>query len=118
MTLVEFIMRNSRINITNNPHKPRWTLQRNRSSAGRRQISTQKLVVSDVSAESALLNEAATIPMVKSTTTAVPKFPVAANIGSSSSPDAGSGMPWRPANITSSTPSERNSRLVGRKAKP
>ena len=56
-------------------------------------MSTQKLVVRAVMAESALENDAATTPMVKSTTTVVPNWPVAANMGSSSSPDAGMAMP-------------------------
>ena len=44
-------------------------------------ISTQRLVVIAVSAESALEKLAATIPMVKSTTTKVPIAPDAAKIG-------------------------------------
>ena len=56
-------------------------------------MSTQKLVVRAVMAESALEKEAATTPMVNSTTTVVPNMPVAANMGSNSSPDDGSAMP-------------------------
>ena len=74
--------------------------------------------LADVDAESALENDAATMPMVKNTVTTVPNAPVAANIGSSSSPAAGSGVPSFCASIISSTPSAMNSRLAGTKAKP
>ena len=65
MTLVEFRMRKSRINTTNTTAIPICTLRRNRSSPGLPQISTQKLVVSAVKAESALENAAATMPRIK-----------------------------------------------------
>ena len=61
---------------------------------------------------------ALTIPMVNSTTTIVPKAPVAANIGSSSSPMTGSVMPRLPASRTSNTPNAINNRLTGTKANP
>ena len=81
-------------------------------------MSMQKIVVRAVSAESALLNEAATIPRVNKISTVFPNCPVAANIGNSSSPEVGSGVPVRRANIDNSTPNPRNSRLTGTKANP
>ena len=118
MTLVELMALNSRMNIVKTAAMPIWTRRRSFSSCGRCLMSTQKLVVSAVSAESAEENAAASTPMVKSITTAWPSSPEAANIGSRSSPCAGSAMPsWR-ASIESSMPSERKSRLAGRKAKP
>ena len=56
-------------------------------------ISTQRLVVIAVSAESALEKLAATIPMVKSTTTKVHIAPDAAKIGSRSSGADGKATP-------------------------
>ncbi len=85
MTLVEFSALKVRMNNAKTTAMPMCTRRRNRSSVGRRQRSTQKLVVSAVSAESALLKEAATMPTVKKTTTGSPKRPVAANMGNSSS---------------------------------
>ena len=71
-----------------------------------------------VSAESALENEAAMIPMVKSTTTGIPSTPVAANIGSRSSPEAGKAIPIFEVKRTRRTPRQRNRRLAGTKATP
>ena len=97
---------------------PTCTRRRSRSSSLRPQISTQKLVVSAVRAESALLKAAATMPNANNTCTAMPNCPVAAYMGSNSSPLAGKATPWRPASTTSSTRSAMNSRLTGTKAKP
>ena len=79
-------------------------------------MSTQYEVVSEVRAESALENDAATMPMVKNTTTAMPSSPEAAKAGSSWSPEASTPVRW--ASIMSSTPRERNSALAGRNATP
>ena len=116
MTLVELTASTMRMSAMKTTAMPTWTRRRSRSSPGRWQMSTQKLVVMAVSAESALLNDAATMPMVNSTTTAVPSSPVAANMGSSSSLLAGRSTPLACANSTSSTPSDMKSRLAGTKA--
>ena len=71
-----------------------------------------------VSAESAELNDAATMPIVNSTTTELPSRPEAANMGSSSSPFPGSGSPSFCASIISITPSAMNSRFAGTNASP
>ena len=118
MTLVLFTMRKRMMNNTNTIAIPICTRRRRSSSFGRSHKSTQKLVVSAVSAESALENDAATIPMVNSTTTVWPNSPVAANMGRSSSPCCGSATPCRWARMVSRTPSERNMKLAGTKAKP
>ena len=118
MTLVLFSTLKIRMNITKTTAMPMCTFLRRRSSFGRSHTSTQKLVVRAVRAESALENDAATMPIVNNTVTTVPRLPVAANIGRSSSPLAGSATPSFPASITSSTPSAINSRLAGTKAKP
>ena len=104
MTLVLLSRRKRRMKTMNVAHKAICAIRRSFSSAGRRMISTQKLVVSDVRAESALLNDEATMPMVKKTTTGKPSVPMAANIGSSSSPEDGSVEPLPAASWTRSTP--------------
>ena len=81
-------------------------------------MSTQKDVVSAVSAESALLKAAAMIPMVKKTTIVCPNTPEVQNIGRMSSPEAGRAMPSCPASVMSRMPSERKRKLIGVKAKP
>ena len=81
-------------------------------------MSTHQLVVRAVRAESADENEAATTPIVKRTTTVLPSWPVAANIGSRASPEAGNSIPSFFANSISSMPRDRNNRFAGTKAKP
>ncbi len=81
-------------------------------------MSTQKLVVTAVRAESVPLNDAATMPMEKSTSTSVPIHPDAVNIGISSSLSAGNAIPSLLASNRKSTPRERKSRLTGKKKKP
>jgi hypothetical protein len=65
MILVEFKALNKRIKMAKTTAIPICTLLRNFSSPCRRQISTQKLVVKAVKAESALEKDAATMPNVK-----------------------------------------------------
>ena len=72
MTLVEFTKRKSKTKTTKTTAIIKCDLLRRFSSFGFPQISTQKLVVIAVKAESALENEAAKIPKIKSTTTAGP----------------------------------------------
>ena len=62
---VEFSCRNNRINSMKNPHMTTCIFFLSASLSGCRQISTQKQVVREVRAESALENEAATMPMAK-----------------------------------------------------
>ena len=93
ITLLEFSQWNNSISTAISAAIPTNTRLRNRSSVGLRQMSTQKLVVNAVIAESAEENEAATMPSVNSTTTVSPSPPVAANMGSSSSPLAGNATP-------------------------
>lgn len=81
-------------------------------------ISIQKEVVSAVRAESALLNAAAMIPIVKKTRIECHNIPDVQNIGSISSFIAGSSICCWDASATSRTPSERNRKLTGVKAKP
>ena len=90
---VEFTARKRRMKSANTAAMPRWVCLRKRSSLGRPQMSTQKDVVRAVRAESALLKDAATMPMVNNTTTSVPNEPLAAKRGNSSSPMSGSGTP-------------------------
>ena len=71
-------------------------------------MSTQKLVVSAVSAESALEKAAAIIPMVKHINTGKPKCPSAANIGKISSPALGIDSPICGANNSNRMPNVRN----------
>ena len=118
ITLVELTTLNKRINTTNIEHKRICVFRRSFSSSDFSMISTQKLVVRAVRAESALLNDAATIPIVNSITTVSPNFPEAANIGRSESPDEGRGLPVFVANITSNIPSPKKRALAGTKAKP
>lgn len=118
ITLVELTTLNKRINTTNIEHKRICVFRRSFSSSDFSMISTQKLVVRAVRAESALLNDAATIPIVNSITTVSPNFPEAANIGRSESPDEGRGLPVFVANITSYIPSPKKRALAGTKAKP
>ena len=106
------------INTVNTTQMPMCAMRRRLSSLGRSFISTQKLVVRAVSAESALLKQAATIPMVNKMVTVVPNFPVAANIGSRSSVLAGNSHPCCWVSMMSNTPKLRNSRLAGTKKKP
>ena len=95
-----------------------WVRRRSRSSCGRSAMSTHHVVVNAVSALSALEKLAATMPMVKNTTTAVPKRPDAAKRGSKSSVNAGSGEPCCAANCMSNTPRAKNNKLAGKKANP
>ena len=81
-------------------------------------MSTQKLVVKAVSAESALLNAAAIIPIVNSTNTPFPKWPSAQNKGKMSSPFTGKSIPSRDAKANSRTPTPRNSIFKGMNEKP
>ena len=110
--------RNARIKSTKTTAMAICTRRLSRSSSGRCTMSTQKLVVRAVSAESALENEAATMPMVKNTVTRSPNEPVAANMGRSSSPACGRGVPFFAASRHKSTPSDIKSRLAGTKATP
>ena len=79
ITLVLFTTLKPKINSTNTRAMPKWARLRNCSLWLCAQMSTQKQVVRAVRAESALENEAATTPMVNSTTTVCPSTPVAAN---------------------------------------
>lgn len=93
MTLVEFTKRKSKTKTTKITAIIKCDLLRRFSSYGFPQISTQKLVVIAVKAESALENEAAKIPKIKSTTTAGPNSPDAAKVGNSWSPISGIAIP-------------------------
>ena len=75
-------------------------------------------MVRAVSAESALENDAATIPMVNNTTTTFPNTPVAANMGNNSSGLAGKDKPFWAAKSDNNTPKNKNKRFAGIKAKP
>jgi len=79
-------------------------------------MSTQNIVVIEVRAESALENDAETIPKVNKAITKVPDCET--NIGSRSSPLAGNSWPVRLNNMTKRTPKDKNKRFAGRKAKP
>ena len=76
-------------------------------------ISTQKLVVKAVKAESALEKAAAIIPIVKHIKTGKPKQPLAAKNGRMSSPPYGIVNPIFGPNNSNRIPKERNSRLTG-----
>ena len=65
MSEVELIWRKRRINSIKKPHIAICVLFLSASLSGCLRISTQKQVVSEVRAESALENEAATMPMIK-----------------------------------------------------
>ena len=73
MSEVELSWLNIRINTMKQPHIAICVFFLNPSSSGRFRMSTQKQVVREVRAESALENEAATIPMVKNIITTVPE---------------------------------------------
>ena len=81
-------------------------------------MSTQNDVVIDVRAESALLNAAAIIPMVKNMRIDPPSMPDVQNMGSMSSPDAGSAMPVCDASVMSITPRQRKRKFIGANASP
>ena len=93
MTLVELSALNAMIKSMKTTATIRCTLFLNRSFFGLPKISTQRLVVMAVIAESALEKLAATIPIVKKITTIFPIYPDAANIGSKSSGASGIGIP-------------------------
>ena len=80
--------------------------------------STHTLVVIAVSAESELLNAAAMIPIVKSTSTVCPRYPCVANIGSISSFTSGRIRFICPANVNRRIPKQRNRRFSGMKENP
>ena len=81
-------------------------------------MSMQKEVVRAVKAESALLNAAAMIPIVKKIRIECPNMPEVQNIGRISSFNAGSSICCCDASVSNRTPSERNKKLTGVKAKP
>ncbi len=118
MTLVELTARNKRIKATKMAAMTMCARLRSRSSSARSKKSTHTLVVRAVSALSALEKLAATMPMVKSTTTVVPNCPEAANMGSRSSPICGKAMPRADDSHTSKIPSTRKRRFTGTKANP
>ena len=72
ITLVELICLKRMMKIINRMATPRCVYFRSFSSFGESMISTQMLVVIAVMAESALEKLAATIPIVKNTTTILP----------------------------------------------
>src|SRR5215510_11115472 len=79
-------------------------------------ISTQKEVVSEAKAESALLNAAAIIPMVKKIRMGKPMIPEVQNKGRMSSPDAGSVMFIWADSVTNKMQRLRNRKVMGVKA--
>ena len=81
-------------------------------------MSMQKEVVKAVRAESALLNAAAMIPIVKNTKMVLPNSPEVQNMGRMSSLSSGNGMFCCPAKVSSKTPNERKRKFTGVKAKP
>ena len=95
--LVEFTALKNRMNSTKTPHTAICVRLRRRSSSFRPMMSTQKIVVNEVSAESALENEAATIPRTnKMGMTAMESSPIVkvlTKFGKRSSPLAGRGRP-------------------------
>ena len=118
ITLVELIALKAMMKSMKTKATSRCIRLRSFTSSFLPRISTQRLVVIAVNAESALEKLAATMPMVNSTTTKVPITPDAANIGNRSSGACGSATPCFCASIISNTPRLRKSKLAGTKAKP
>ena len=96
ITLVELIALKAMMKSMKTKATSRCIRLRSFTSSFLPRISTQRLVVIAVNAESALEKLAATIPMVNSTTTRVPITPEAANIGNRSS---GAAAALRPASV-------------------
>ena len=120
ITLVEFITRNSSTNATNTTAMAIWARRRSTSSSFLPHISTQKLVVIAVRAESALEKHAATMPSTKIIDSGVSTadHSPCTNMGSSWSGASGRVPPCFCTSIMISTPSDMNSRFTGAKAKP
>lgn len=78
----------------------------------------QKLVVSEVIAESAEEKAAATMPMVKGTTTHSPIVPLETRAGNRASPEMPSIAGTVAAAAYRRMPSASNSAFIGRKAMP
>ena len=113
----------ARMITTNKAEINRWTRRRIRvalpaSSFSIPRMSTQNEVVSAVRAESALLNAAAMIPIVKNTKILSPNMPDVQNIGRMSSLKAGRGIFCCPAKVSKRTPNDRKRKLTGVNANP
>ena len=93
ITLVELIALKAMMKSMNTKATAKCICLRSFISSFLPKISTHRLVVIAVNAESALEKLAATIPMVNKTTTRFPIAPEAANIGNRSSGASGKATP-------------------------